>query len=128
MPNVTPANGKLLEQAAQALSDSTVQLLKDGKWNSLDSDATAFRLAVRLNMDVITPTEESPNAICKTKDGLLVSSIKCDFTDPFKGVRRAITMTAAKITQEKIKTNGKYNQGSFIRDSIGTPEPKRYFN
>ena len=127
MPNVTPANSKLLEQAAQALSDSTVQLLKDGKWNSLDSDATAFRLAVRLNMDVTTPTDENPVATCTTKDGVITSSIKCDFTDPFKGVRRVITLNAAKITQEKIKTNGKYAQGSFIRDSIGVPEPKRHY-
>lgn len=122
--NGVKSNDKMMENAANALGGSTPELYKAGKWNPMENDGTALKLAVRLELDIITPTKDDSMAYCKTKDGSIVTKGLSTFTDPFSGVRRAIVMAASKVFQFQEEKGIK---PTFLRDSINNlPVNKKY--
>jgi hypothetical protein len=96
------ADRKLLEEAAKAagikthLHKESNSLWIDGPrtWNPLTEDGDAFRLMVKLNIDVVhafgTRTAVAENT----------SGYAAEGQDPYKSTRRAIVHAAADIGKE----------------------------
>lgn len=70
------------------------------EWNPLESDADAFRLAVKLEMKVYVG-EAYP--WCKSSADYRNGACVCEdeIADPYAATRRAITMAAAEIAKER---------------------------
>ena len=85
---------ELLEFAARAagIEHVTPMMIEWGKWNPLESDRYALRLAVRLSM-LVDVTAFSVTAIV---NGAIIAKEKHD-GDPYAATRRAIVRAAAAI-------------------------------
>lgn len=90
---------ELLEMAAKAAGIEVVTptMLEYGKWNPLEDDGDALRLAVKLGMMMY---------ICQPNDciGVHITEINRMFKerhkeDPYAATRRAIVRAAAEITK-----------------------------
>lgn len=74
-------------------------------WNPLEDDATAFRLAVTLNLETVCDddtTDHMPFAYARlmaTGDWTTVPVVAC----PFKAMRRAIVECAAKLDAPAVR-------------------------
>lgn len=99
---------ELLELAAKAAgieffySDnipSTINNLKfQIPWNPLTDDGDAFRLAVKLRLEVGFPKENVVWSFGHTEVDI---SKEFDFTNPYAATRRAIVRAAAEIGKEQ---------------------------
>ena len=63
-------------------------------WNPLESDADAFRLAVKLG---VTVSHHGATHLCETKDGVYLSDEVGTTGDGLAATRRAIVRAAAEI-------------------------------
>ncbi len=69
-------------------------------WNPLADDADAFRLAVKLGLNVCTPTEKHSTAFVQQWHGLGPSASEPAGSDPYAATRRCIVRAAASIGEE----------------------------
>lgn len=89
-----------IEHGADRLDCGLSITLPDGRhyslprWNPLEDDGDALRLAVKMGMDVVTGRGRS-DAYCR---GVRVSEYNGD--DPYAATRRAIVRAAAEIGRQ----------------------------
>ena len=89
---------KLLEAAAKAagIEHVTPMMIEWGQWNPLTDDGDAFRLAVRLGLEI---GSSYLNPIYVNGDNWSVSE-PIKNSDPYAATRRAIVRAAAEIGRE----------------------------
>jgi len=93
---------ELLEQAAKAAGIDHKRLphawpnrFDDDQWNPLTDDGDALRLAVKLDMSVISCMEEKEVGVTVLETALEIYEQHND--DPYAATRRAIVRAAAEI-------------------------------
>ena len=100
-------NRELLEQAAKAAGieakNGELYVYHNGfgwNWNPLTDDGDALRLAVKLDIDVLTQDADlKVGALYPTKDGSAEVWEGVN-DDPYAATRRAIVRAAAEIAKE----------------------------
>jgi hypothetical protein len=92
---------EMLIAAAKAAGIEVVTptMLEYGKWNPLEGDGDALRLAVKLRLKVSTPTTDTDCALAGNGDVFSYSEDveKITITDLYAATRRAIVRAAAEI-------------------------------
>ena len=113
----------LLELAAKAVGYSIWQWERDGsalisdptiRWNPLEDDGDALRLAVKLDMIIDIDTGECATSVDYTT--LLGDFVLCEGHrfDPYAATRRAIVRAAAEMGRDKPWPTQPNGQSSFF--------------
>jgi hypothetical protein len=94
---------ELLEAAAKAAGiRRTIEWLGHHEylpnWNPLEDDADAFRLAVKLVIDIFPPRTEDDCAKASAMDG--PGAYEDQKRDPYAATRRAIVRSAAELSKQ----------------------------
>ena len=94
-------DSELLWWAAKAIGVHIAQgsrIAIDGKlWNPLEDDGDAFRLAVRLNIDLCPHGSAAAHRIDMDEGGFAIRIIEAGSKDERENARRAIVRVAAEI-------------------------------
>lgn len=94
---------ELLEFAAIAARSVSCDGIEIGKWNPLEDDGDALRLAVQLNLDIMT-CGNGPVQLEIQVGGpvrTIFQNIAYPYNCPFAATRRAIVRAAAEIGRAK---------------------------